>query len=96
MRAFLVIGILTLCLTPLSVQAGEHQEQRIEQLEQENMRLVYEISRLRGQIQGQQQRCQSSYRRPYSYGYGQSPMSDATRKMNEAEQMRRSWDRLTR
>jgi len=96
MRAFLIIVGIMVCLTPVVGQAGEHQERRIEELEQENLRLVYEISRLRGQIQGQQQRCQSGYRRPYSYNYGQSPLSGANRSLSELNRTKRELDQLRR
>lgn len=76
-------------------EARERLYQRTEDLERENLRLVNEISRLRNQIY-QDQKLRSRSRSPYGYSYGQSPLSGATRQMDELNRARRSWDNLKR
>jgi hypothetical protein len=83
-----MLGMVFLCLTG-NVEAGERQERRIEQLERENMSLRRQVEQLRYQYQRQ-----GSYGTPYRYGYGSSGLSGANRQLREAEQMKRSWEKL--
>jgi len=88
-HGLIVMGVVIFCLTGQAVQAGEHQERRIEQLERENMALRRQLETMRYQYQRR-----NSYGVPYSYG--NSGLTGANRQLREAEQMKRNWERLTR
>lgn len=95
LKRFLMTGAFVLSLTGEGV-AGDNQARRIEQLEQENYRLVMEVSRLRQQIV-EIRRAEAQRRRLSSgYSYGRSPMTEASRRMQEANQLKRNWEQLQR
>ena len=96
----MLVGLSFTLLIAGNADAGENQERQIERLEQENYRLSMEVSRLRAQLRQEQKRWaeQMRYRYPSnrSYGYGQSPLSGANRGLQDANQLKRNWDQLTR
>lgn len=79
----------------ISVQAGENQARRIEELEAENYRLSMEVSRLREQVRQLQPR-RSGYSAPYGYSYGRNPTQGAAQQLRGLNQMKREWEQLTR
>lgn len=93
LREFVFVSVILLCMTP-GAWANERQERRIESLELENSALRGQVIRLQEQLRQMQMR--QSYS-PYSYGSGyNSGLSEATRSMQQLEQLRRSWDNLKR
>jgi len=98
MTSLMVLGLMGFGPTQHG-WAGERQEARIEELERDNTRLLYECNRLQAQVRELQR--QAANRRQYgtyspSYSYGNGGLNEINRQLRELEQTRRTLESLKR